>query len=257
MPPALLDRIPPDSAAADGARRAMMGARAIGLARAADTSSRALGRALATVATGRLPPEERAWARRIESRRPRVDELALEIADICAFWSVPRIWGRLQMRIVRELRPRTCLELGTAFGMSAAYQAAALELEGVGRVVTLDAEPRVVAIARATLADLGLASRVEQREGAIEDILVNVAAEIAPVDYAFMDAEHTESATVSAFETMLPHLADGAVVVVDDVNLNDEMRRAWESIRGSEAVTRAVGLNRKGVVVVRAGGARR
>jgi predicted O-methyltransferase YrrM len=256
-PPTLLDRIPPDSVAADTARRAVMAARAAGLARSPDESSRAVGRVLATTAFDRIPPEERAWLARIDGRRPVVTELALEIADICALWSVPKIWGRLQLRMVRELAPRSCLELGTAFGMSAAYQAAALELEGVGRLVTLDAEPRVVPIARETFEELGLDSRVEQRVGAIEEVLEDLASEVAPIDYGFMDAEHTERATVDAFETMLPHLAPGAVVVVDDIAINEEMRRAWEAIRAGDRVARAVDLRRQGIVVIGPGGAGR
>ena len=42
------------------------------------------------------------------------------------------------MRLVRELRPHSCLELGTGVGVSAGYQAAAMELNGVGRLLTLD-----------------------------------------------------------------------------------------------------------------------
>lgn len=255
-PPSVLDRIPPDSAAADAARRALMAARASVLIRDGDPSARALARALATTAFGRIPAEERAWIARIESRRPQVDELAVEIAEICAFWSVPRIWGRLHLRMVRELAPRTCLELGTAFGMSAAYQAAALELEGEGRLVTLEREQRLVPIARETFEELGLESRVEQRVGAIDDELEELAREIAPVDFAFMDAEHTERATVGAFETMLPHLASGGVVVVDDIAMNSDMRRAWDAIRANGRVARAVSLHRQGIVVIGTGGGR-
>ena len=236
--------------AAGAARRGYMVARAAGLARASDRGSRALARALATTALGRVPPEERAWLARIEGRRPRVTELALEIADICALWSVPDVWGRLQLRLVRELAPATCLELGTAFGVSASYSGAALELTGAGRLVTLDREPRVLPIARQTFEELGLAGRVEQRVGEIDAILGDVAGELAPVDFAFMDAEHTERATVDAFETMLPHLAEGALVVVDDIAINDEMKRAWDAIRRSARVRRAIGLRRQGVVVI-------
>ena len=236
--------------AAGAARRAYMAARAAGLARTPDSGSRALARALASTALGRIPPEERAWLARIEGRRPRVTELALEIADICALWSVPEIWGRLQLRLVRELAPVHCLELGTAFGVSASYSAAALELNGAGRLVTLDREERVLPIARRTFEELGLTGRVDQRVGEIDEILGDVAAELAPVDFAFMDAEHTERATVAAFKTIAPHLAEGALVVVDDISINEEMRRAWDAIRRSRRVLRAVDVHRQGFVVI-------
>ena len=46
-------------------------------------------------------------------------------------WSMPRIWARFLMRLVGELAPRSCIELGTGFGISAMYQAAALETAGL------------------------------------------------------------------------------------------------------------------------------
>ena len=42
------------------------------------------------------------------------------------------------MRIVRELSPRACLELGAGYGISAAYQGAALELNGSGTLTTME-----------------------------------------------------------------------------------------------------------------------
>ncbi len=251
----LLDRVPPDSAVANAARRTLMAARVPRLARRSDPAAGALARALRTTALGRIPAEEGAWIERIERRRSRVDELALGIATICPFWSVPRIWGILQLRLVRELAPRTCLELGTGFGISAAYQAAALALNGAGRLVTLEREPRVVEIARETVAELGLESRVEQRVGEIGETLARVAPEIAPVDYAFVDAEHTERATVASFGELLPHASDGAVVVFDDISINAEMRRAWDVVRRNERVALELDLRRFGLVVIGARGA--
>lgn len=242
-----------DSAIADAARRGLMAASVPRLAGRGDRSSRAIARALRTTALGRMPREERDWIARIDARRQRVDELALEIDPICAFFSVPGIWGRLQLRLVRELAPRRALELGTAFGISAAFQAAALELNGGGRLVTLDREPRLAELAQQTFDELGLAGRVEQRVGAIAETLPDLAREITPIDYAFLDAEHTEQATIAAFETILPELADGAVVVVDDIRLNADMGRAWAAIRANPRVGVGLDLRRFGIVVAAGG----
>lgn len=246
----LAARVPPDSPAAGAAHRALMAVASRRLAGGRDQVSGALARALWTTATGRYPPEELAWITRIEERRRRVGESSDALAPACPFWSVPRVWGRLLLRLVRELEPRSCVELGAAFGVSASYQAAALELAGSGRLITLDREPELIPIARETLSALGLGERVELVVGPIGETLPGVAQRAAPVDYAYIDAEHTEQATVSNFETLLPHLAAGAVVVVDDVRVDEPMRRAWDRIRTNEAVALELDLRRFGVAVV-------
>lgn len=220
-----------------------------------DAASRAIVRALRTTATGRFSPGERAWIERVELRRRRVvagddDGSSAELRSACPYWSIPRVWGRFLHRLVRELAPTSCLELGVGFGISAAYQAAALELNGAGKLIALDREPSLAAIARRGFGELGLEDRVTIRMGPIAETLDPVAAAAAPVDYAYIDAEHTEDATVEAFERLTPHLGHGAVVVVDDIKLDRPMERAWERIGRHERSFMTLGLRRVGVVVI-------
>jgi hypothetical protein len=55
---------------------------------------------------------------------------------------------------------------------------------------------------------------------------------------------------VENFDRLRPYLAGGAVVVVDDILMSDEMRRAWETIQGRHALDLALTLRRVGIVVV-------
>lgn len=156
------------------------------------------------------------------------------------------------MGIVRELGPRTSLELGTGFGISGSYQAAALELAGRGRLVTLDIAQWADEAERG-FAELGLAARVELRRGDIDQVLPGLLEDVAELDYAFVDAEHTEDATISYFDALSPYLAPGAVVVVDDVTWPEGGKRAWRAIRHRPGVARSVGLGRVGVIVTSPG----
>jgi predicted O-methyltransferase YrrM len=254
--------------------RARMAAAAPMLAVRRDPRSRAIARALATAASGRLPREEREWAARIEARRrtlasreaptsagiepgsegmpPWAETLGgtYAIDGLSVMFSIPREWGRLLMRLVRELAPRSCVELGTAFGISAAYQAAALELNGSGRLITLDAAREWGAIAEEGFDELGLTDRVGFRVGQIADTLADVADEAAPVDFIFVDAEHQHEATLAYFESLLPRLSARAVLVLDDIGFPVEMRHAWRAIRNHERVATAVGLGRLGIVTI-------
>jgi predicted O-methyltransferase YrrM len=236
--------------------------------------SRRLASALASTAFGRIPADEREWIGRIEERRrelfsrqtctdagfalepdglpewARPFDQSIPVFATTAFLSIPAIWGRFLMRVVRELQPRSCLELGTGVGISTAYQAAALELNGAGRLVTLDAAESWATVAREGFHHLGLEARIELRLGWIQSSVTEVLERRAPIDYAFVDAEHQEDPTRGYFETLLPYLSERAVVVFDDIGLSRLMRRGWRGIRRHDRVGTAVGLGRMGAAVV-------
>jgi predicted O-methyltransferase YrrM len=232
----------------------MLAVRAARLVRHDSSVAQAIGRAQRDTARGRFSTAEWAWIERIEARRAR---LAAEHGQSrsrlwsppCA-WSLPRVWGRFLFRLIRELRPESCLELGVGFGVSALYQASALELNDHGRLHSLDREPSLIAVAEQGFAELDLERRIELTRGPIGQTLPGVAASEATIDYALIDAEHTESATVGNFDVLRPHLTPGAVVVVDDILSTAEMERAWTQIRRRRGVELALNLRRVGIVVV-------
>ncbi len=205
-------------------------------------------RALWATAAGRFDPDERAWIERIEARRAEL--AASEVSQFAQWASIAPVWGRLLMRTVRELQPRTCLELGAGFGISAAYQGAALELNGYGHLTTMERIEGLGKIVSQGLHRLDLDNRVTLRVESADEALDVVLDRIGPVDYAFLDADHTVEGTVAHFTTLQPHLADGAVVVLDDINWTPGMRRAWAEISARDRVATSVRLRRMGVVVL-------
>jgi predicted O-methyltransferase YrrM len=247
-------RVPPSSPLVGPAYRLLMGAFAPRLAARGDDASRALFRALWTTALGRIPREERAWVARIEARRAEL--ASAEASPFVRWMSIAPVWGRFLMRTVRELSPRSCLELGTGFGISAAYQAAALELNGAGTLTTIERNEGLGGIAEEGFSRLGLKSRVEFRLRPLPDSLGSVLEPMGPIDYAFLDADHTEDATLAHFATLLPHLREGAIVVLDDINWSDGMRGAWKSIAANERVSTRLQLRRVGILVIAGDGNR-
>lgn len=247
-------RFNPDGAVTRAGHRAVMLAAHARVRGRDDPPSRAIARAVLTAGAGRHPAAERDWIDRIEERRRRIpaESPSDELRGACPFWSIPRHWGRFLTRLVAELAPSSCVEMGVGFGMSGCYQAAALEVQGRGRLTCLDQEESLAEIARESFAELGLEHRIDLHMGPIGRTLAPVAERVAPIEYAYIDAEHTEEATVHNFEVLLPHLTPGAVVVVDDVMLGDEMTRAWERIAAHPRAAFALSLRRLGLVVVNA-----
>ncbi len=245
-----------------------------------DRTTRVLARALRTAATGRVSPAERAWVARVEERRRRLveeggttaavfsevgparkddaasagfDHVEREgpLAGKCETISVPPRWGVLLMRLVGELAPRVCVELGTGFGLSAAFIAAALELNGEGELTTFEGAEEWANVAREGATELGLEPLVV-RVGPLSTTLPAALAELGPVDFAFVDAEHTKESTLRYFDHLQPHLSSRAVLVFDDIDFDSDMWAAWEEIRGHPRVDAWAALGRMGIVRVAA-----
>jgi predicted O-methyltransferase YrrM len=232
-----------------------------------------------------LDAEERRWVDRIEglrrtlsasrtvvsrvdygARNPRMqltDEMMYQgeattatIGDICRTASNPSRTALLLFKLIRGFRPRVCLELGTSLGITAAYEAAALTLNGAGRLVTLEGAETIASLATQNLGGLGL-TNVTVVVGRFQDTLEGVLRDHRPIDYAFVDGHHDERATVQYFQQILPALAPRAVLVFDDIAWNAGMGRAWKAISEHPAVTLAIDLSAMGVCVIDRASARR
>jgi predicted O-methyltransferase YrrM len=231
--------------------------------------------------TRRLPPDEQAFVDRIEAERAALERSEEElqyldfgagrtgddgkskeemergtlvtrrVGEVCRVASKPPRSARILFDLVRERRPETCIELGTCLGISAAYAAAALELNGGGFLFTLEGAAPLAERARSLLERLGLSHRVEVRAGRFVDLLPALLAE-HDFDYAFVDGHHDEQATLHYFAAIRPRMRPGGVFVFDDVDWSDGMRRAWHAIRTDDRVDES--WKRKGMGFAAVGG---
>ncbi len=119
---------------------------------------------------------------------------------------VGRIEGRFLGVLVRSLRARRVLELGTFTGYSSI--AMALALPSGGRVITCDVNEETTAIARRYAEEAGVADRIDYRLG---PGLETIAQLDGPFDLVFIDADKPNY--VNYYEATLPLLgrrrADG------------------------------------------------
>jgi predicted O-methyltransferase YrrM len=238
-----------------------------------DAASAALAGALRRTDSGNHGPTELEWFRRIEERREalarseevievRLGEYGAEPADhvvrrlvgeVCRTDSKPPRWGRFLFSLVVGFRPLRALELGAGLGISAAYEAAGLELAGAGRLVSLEGAEQRVALARGTLEALGLGRRAEVRHGSFAEALEPALAELAQIDYAFVDGHHDEHATLAYWRTIRPSLARPAIVLFDDIRWSEGMARAWAALSRDPVVDLAVDLGTVGACLVGTG----
>lgn len=122
--------------------------------------------------------------------------------------------GKLLHLLARMRGARRILEIGTLGGYSTIWLARALP-EG-GKLITLEYEPRHAEVARANIAQAGLADRVEVRVGRALDTLPELArGKPGPFDLTFIDADKRNNAEYFRWALRLSTV--GSVIIVDNV----------------------------------------
>lgn len=122
--------------------------------------------------------------------------------------------GKLLHLLARMIGARRILEIGTLGGYSTLWLARALPPGG--RVVTLEADARHAAVARANFERAGLADRIELRLGPALEALHRLQVEAqGPFDLFFLDADKPNHAAYLAGALRLAR--PGSVIVADNV----------------------------------------
>jgi predicted O-methyltransferase YrrM len=156
--------------------------------------------------------------RYLEGLRPARDDLLAEMEELARRDGIPIVeWetGRLLATLVRALRPRRVIEVGTAIGYSTVHMAR--EMDSSQRIVTLERDPERIAAARAFWARDGVDDRIELVEG---DALESIRGLDGRFDVAFLDATKTEVADY--LRALEGKLAPAALLVVDNLLMSGE-----------------------------------
>ena len=122
--------------------------------------------------------------------------------------------GRLLHILALAKGARNILEIGTLGGYSAIWLARALAPGG--RLITLEANPKHATLARANIANAGLAEVVDVRLGpALETLPQLVAEQAGPFDLVFIDADTLNTTAYIAWSLKLTQ--PGSLIITDNV----------------------------------------
>jgi predicted O-methyltransferase YrrM len=129
--------------------------------------------------------------------------------------------GRLLFNVVRIMRCERCLELGTAYGMSALFILAALKKYAPsGSLATLELSKEIASITSPILKQ-HYGDMVSCHVGDTRTGLCKLAQSLGKIDFLFHDSGHSRDDYVNDFNNVVDHLAPGAVVLFDDINWAD------------------------------------
>jgi predicted O-methyltransferase YrrM len=140
--------------------------------------------------------------------------------------------GQFLGALVRSLRAKRILELGTFTGYSSISMALALPPDG--RVITCDVNEETTEIARRYAAEAGVADRIDYRAGPALDTIAQLDGEF---DLVFIDADKPNY--LNYYEATLPKLSAAGFMILDntlwsgraaDPNEADENTRAIRAV---------------------------
>jgi predicted O-methyltransferase YrrM len=156
--------------------------------------------------------------------------------------------GRILATIIRFMHSRDCLELGTAYGMSALFMLEALSAQGPdARLTTLEGSELQHRIA-ARLLENRYPGRVRCECGWTSQVLPGLVQALGGLDFMFHDAGHSRKDYLHDFQAVLPLLRPGSAVLIDDIGWHDprfaatdpECRKGWLEIAHHARVLWAV-----------------
>ncbi|MGX1701866.1 O-methyltransferase [Microbacterium sp. NPDC055357] len=126
--------------------------------------------------------------------------------------------GKLLHLLARMSNARRVLEIGTLGAYSTIWLARALPDDG--RVVTIEAEPRIAEVARRNLDRAGVGDRVEIRLGRGADVLPTLEGG-EPFDLVFIDADKESNTIYLDWAARLGR--SGTIVIVDNTVRSGEV----------------------------------
>lgn len=172
------------------------------------------------------------------------------VADIAQHSLTPARFSYLLYRLVQYTGAKNILELGTSLGLNTLYLAVAAP---AGNIHSLEGCPQTAALAKRNFQKLQ-ARHIHLHIGSIDDMLPPLLQQqLNSLDLAYLDANHTETATLRYFEWLLPHLHQDAVVVVDDIHWSAGMQSAWQQLCQHPAVSLSLDLYEAGLLFFRPG----
>lgn len=175
----------------------------------------------------RAEREEKLWSTlSSEEAARRRDEMLLPVG---------RETGTLLNLLVKSGEARRILEVGSSYGYSTTWLAEGARAIG-GKVISLEIKAEKTEYAGAQLARAGLAGYVEFRIG---DALASLKALAGPFDLVLIDL--WKDLYLPVFELLYPKLAQGAIVVADNMLQPESARvhaRAYrERVRAARDMT--------------------
>jgi predicted O-methyltransferase YrrM len=151
---------------------------------------------------------------------PEIEAVKREVDAECRRRSIPMLGPQKAVRLcelIREVRPKVLVEVGTAIGYSGLWIAQTLEELGGGHLTTIELDAGRAAEAGRSFERAGVSLLSTQVVG---DARQRVAEVKGPIDVLFLDGGFTNY--YPCFLACREHLRDGALLIADNAGIGAE-----------------------------------
>jgi predicted O-methyltransferase YrrM len=170
------------------------------------------------------------------------------VSDIAYKSPVTSKYGAFLAKMASEFGEPLIIELGTSFGISTMYMAAACRN---ATVITIEGSSEIAEIAKQNFIEAGL-SNISVVTGSFDDIIADFAADMKP-GLVFIDGNHRKEPLLRYFDRIAGISDRGTVVILDDIYYSKEMEEAWDEIRLDKRVSVSIDIFRMGICFFREG----
>ncbi len=152
--------------------------------------------------------------------------------------------GTLLTRICKHYAPAQVLELGTNLGFSSMYMASGLASDA--ELITIEGSKELSNVAAGHFREMGYAPRQLVAEFSLALEKQIDWASFRP-NLVLLDGNHREQATLAYFEFLLTRMAQGAILILDDIYWSAGMTAAWKAICAHPRVSVSIDLFALGI----------
>jgi caffeoyl-CoA O-methyltransferase len=168
-----------------------------------------------------------------------LDELEQQCRSNPRAWSIPREEGKFLNLLVKAIKPRNILEIGTSLGYSTVWLGLAAKQTGA-KVTTVEYDHGKAAAAAENFKRAGLSETIRIIEGDANEILKSLKGKF---DFVFLDSHKQEY--LKQCRMFIPLLARNAVIAADNAITHAESMQDYlafvRSSRNIQSVTVPIG----------------
>jgi predicted O-methyltransferase YrrM len=172
-----------------------------------------------------------------------------KVSEIARYSSVPPKYGALLSNMSAEFGSPAIFELGTSFGISTMYIAAANKN---AYVYTIEGSAAVSGIALENFSIAGI-ENISLMTGSFDDLLPELCEKHVNPGLVFIDGNHRKEPTLRYFRQISEMAGDKTVIILDDIHYSREMEEVWNEIKKLESVSFTLDIFRMGMVFFRKG----
>lgn len=170
-----------------------------------------------------------------------------KISDIAKHGISQKKFSELYFKMINFCNAEYIVELGTSIGLNTLYLAKA---NSKAKIFTLEGCPALCEFA-SSLFKKHLAANITLFKGNFDNEFPKLLNTIPKLDLLYVDGNHQYEATKKYFEMALSKKLEQSVFIFDDINWNEDMKKAWDEIKNHPQVTLSLDLFYVGVIFFR------